>query len=170
MEPLLNYSMRALVGFPNATIRDFRKLLNPHDHTLRTAVCNDPSIDEATRDFWKAYARNSYYTKSYDPLMNQMDKLLLPPIVDILSTQSFSFHQELNTNARILFLDISTLSGIEAKVIAQLLIASIDKAILKRDKMPESAYIPYSFFIDEWQTYADIAGESLQEIALRLRK
>src|SRR5262249_17850402 len=62
------------------------------------------------------------------------------------------------------------LPGLEAQITAQLLIATIQQTILRRDKMPEADYLPYFMYIDEFQTYADTNEKTITEMTERLRK
>lgn len=83
-----------------------------------------------------------------------------------------SFHRELNENARILLIDLSNFSrdSLESKITAQLLIATIQQTMLRRDKMPKANYIPYFMYIDEFQNYADTNEKSIGDMAEQLRK
>jgi hypothetical protein len=52
----------------------------------------------------------------------------------------------------------------------QLLIAQIQQTIFHRDPMPESTYIPYALYIDEFQTYATTGEQSFIETLNKARK
>jgi len=101
-----------------------------------------------------------------------MANLLRPPLFDIFSINSLSFHREINEHARILLVDLSNFSrdSMEAKISAQLLIATIQQTILRRDKMPKADHIPYFMYIDEFQNFADTNEKSIGDMAEQLRK
>jgi DNA helicase HerA-like ATPase len=170
MEPLIQNAVYALLQRPESTFADLARLIDPHDLKLRSAVKNDPNIDEATRTFWQRYERSTYYQKSFEAVLNRLNPFFRPPISTILATPSLSFKTELNQDRRIIFLNLSRLRGMEAATIGQLLLAEIQQSLLVRDELPEDSRIPYFLYIDEFQTYAGDSEQSLITILNGARK
>ena len=57
-----------------------------------------------------------------------------------------------------------------AQIMGQLLMAQIQQTIFRRDPLPESTYIPYSLYVDEFQTYAQTSEQSFIETLNKARK
>jgi hypothetical protein len=155
---LLNHTMYALTGRPNTTLNDLRRLIDPKERALHVEIASDSRVDTITREFWRDYATEGANAMVYRNLSSRIVPLLRPPLFDIFSTQSLSFHRELNEHARIVLIDLSNMGSRdsqEAKIASQLLIATIHQTMLRRDKMKEADYIPYFMYIDEFQQYAD---------------
>ena len=93
MSTLMQNCIYALLQRPNSTLETLEKLIDPHDDTLRRQIASDGRIDDRTRRFWTRYQASNYYTSVYEPIMNRLDPLFRPPLVDVLTTHSFSFHQ-----------------------------------------------------------------------------
>lgn len=161
----------ALIQYPNSTIHDIDRLLDPTNHTLRNAIAAASFIDERTRRFWGTYDRSTYYKTTYEPIMNRLDPLLRPPLSTILSTSSFSLHEMLNSDTpHIFFFDLSKLRGLHTTIIGQLLIASVQQALIRRESIPEAHRIPAFCYIDEFALYAADAEQSFIDLFERARK
>jgi hypothetical protein len=145
MQTLLNNAMHALIGRPTATINELRRLLDPKERALHREVANDPDVDDYTREYWESYAAEGANALVYRNLTRRMANLLRPPLFDIFSTHSLSFHREVNERARIILLDLSNFprDSMEAKITSQLMIATVQQTILRRDKIRKEHYIPY---------------------------
>lgn len=170
MTTMLQNASYALIQRKNSRLLDLDTLLNPSNNTLRYKVAQDPTIDERTRHFWDAYNSSSYYKSAYEPVVNRLDPFFRPPHATILSTNSFSWDDVLNKKPHIIFCNLSRLKGMEAQIMGQLLIAQIQQTIFHRDPKPESSYIPYALYIDEFQTYATTGEQSFIETLNKARK
>jgi hypothetical protein len=172
MQTLLNNAMHALIGRPTASINELRRLLDPKERVLHREVAHDPDIDDYTREYWETYAAEGANALVYRNLTRRMANLLRPPLFDIFSTHSLSFHREINERARIILLDLSNFprDSMEAKITAQLMIATVQQTILRRDKIPKEHHIPYFMYIDEFQNFADTNEKSIGDMAEQLRK
>lgn len=170
MKPMLRNAVYALLQRPQSTFTDLCRLIDPHDPTLRKAVVNDPNMDEATRTFWERYETSAYYKRSYEAVQNKFDAFLRPPISTILSSPSFSLQDEINTERRIIFLDLSQLQGDDVRTMGQLLLAQIQQAVRARDGLPENNLIPYYLYIDELQRFAKDSEDSVREMFNEARK
>jgi hypothetical protein len=108
----------------------------------------------------------------YRNLIARMANLLRPPLFDIFSTHTISFHRELNERSRIVLIDLSSFSrdSLESAISAQLLIATIQQTMLRRDKMRKQDYLPYFMYIDEFQNFADTNKKSIEAMTEQLRK
>jgi hypothetical protein len=172
MQTLLNNAMHALIGRPTASINELRRLLDPKERALHREVANDPDVDDYTREYWETYASEGANALVYRNLTRRMANLLRPPLFDIFSTHSLSFHREINERARIVLLDLSNFprDSMEAKITSQLMIATVQQTILRRDKIRKEDYIPYFMYIDEFQNFADTNEKSIGDMAEQLRK
>ena len=172
MQTLLNNAMHALIGRPTATINELRRLLDPKERALHREVANDPDVDDYTREYWESYAAEGANALVYRNLTRRMANLLRPPLFDIFSTHSLSFHREVNERARIILLDLSNFprDSMEAKITSQLMIATVQQTILRRDKIRKEDYVPYFMYIDEFQNFADTNEKSIGDMAEQLRK
>jgi hypothetical protein len=156
MSTLMQNCIYALLQRPNSTLETLEKLIDPHDSTLRHQIASDSRIDERTRRFWTRYQASNYFTSVYEPIMNRLDPLFRPPLVDILTTNSFSFHKLLNQRWNsIMFFDLSSLRGIEKLIIGQLIISTVQQTLFRRDHLPENQRYPYYLYIDEFQEFAN---------------
>jgi hypothetical protein len=170
MTTLMQNIAYALLQLPDATILDFDKLLIPHDNSFRQRVATAESIDTRTRQFWTHYDSSTYYKSTYDPVVNRLDPFLRPPLATILSTPALSFHKALNgERPKILFLNVSKLRGEQAAILGQLIIATIQQTLLRREQIPDAARIPYFFYIDEFSLFT-IAEQSFIDLFERARK
>jgi len=170
MTTLVQNAAYALVQRKGSTLVDFERLLDPQDPVLRHEIITSPDIDARTRKFWSGYDGSTYYKSTFEPIINRLDPFLRPPLVNTITKNSFSFHEQLNKNPRIFFFNLSRLRGLQAQVIGQLLIAQIQQTLLLRDEIPEAKRIPYFLYIDEFQTYADLSEGSMIDLFNRARK
>jgi Type IV secretion-system coupling protein DNA-binding domain len=170
MTTMLQNAAYALIQLKNSRLLDLDTLLNPSNNSLRYKVARDPAIDERTRNFWQNYDSSSYYKSAYEPVVNRLDPFFRPPHATILSTNSFSWDDVLNKKPHIILCNLSRLKGMEAQIMGQLLIAQIQQTIFHRDPLPESTYIPYALYVDEFQTYATTGEQSFIETLNKARK
>jgi len=171
MRTLFQNMVSALLQYPDATIRDLERLVDPDDASLRREVATHEAIDERTQRFWKRYEESTFFQGIQENVMNRFEMLLRPPLVDVLTTNSFSFHNLLNEQSKsILLFDLSGLRGEDQRVFGQLLLASIQQTLFRRDARPESEYHSYYMYIDEFQTFAHTATDSMLELFNKTRK
>jgi len=171
MSTLMQNCIYALLQRLNSTLETLEMLIDPHDDTLRRQIASDTRIDERTRRFWTRYQASNYYTSVYEPIMNRLDPLFRPPLVDVLTTNSFSFNQLLNERRHsIMFFDLSSLRGIEKLIIGQLIISTVQLTLFRRDHLPENARYPYYLYIDEFQEFANTSEDAMRELFNRTRK
>lgn len=169
---LLNNVMYALIGRPNTTLSDLRRLIDPKERAFHKEIADDSHVDSETRAFWATYATEGANAMVYRNLIARMANLLRPPLFDIFSTHTISFHRELNERSRIVLIDLSSFSrdSLELAISAQLLIATIQQTMLRRDKMRKQDYLPYFMYIDEFQNFADTNRKSIEAMTEQLRK
>lgn len=170
MQPLLQNAIYGLLQHPSATLQELDRLLYPPDPSFRHELCRLPHLDERTRKFWQDYDKSTYYKGAYEPVVNRLDPFFRPPLIDILSTPSFSFQHVLNERPTIFFADLSKLRGVQSQVVGQLLLAHIQQTLLHRDTQPEEQRLPFFLFIDEFQTYAATSEGALIDLLNRARK
>jgi hypothetical protein len=171
---LLSHALYALTGRPNTTFSDLSRLIDPKERAFHMEIANDSRVDNVTRKFWATYATEGANAMVYRNLNDRLTILLRSSLFEVFSTQSLSFHRELNEHARIFLIDLSTFGSRisrEARIAAQLLIPTIHEAFSRRNTIPEEAnYIPYFMYIDEFQHFADMNEESIGDMAEQLRK
>ena len=170
MTTLMQGAAYALLQLPHATILDFDKLLTPYDNVFRHAIASNEAIDARTRQFWAHYDDSTYYKSTYDPVINRLDPFFRPPLSTILSTSALSFHEALNSpRPRILFCNVSKLRGEQAATLGQLIIATIQQTLLRREQIPEKDRTPYLLYIDEFSTFTT-SEQSFIDLFERARK
>ena len=170
MTTLMQNIAYALLQIPDATILDFDKLLTPHDNAYRRHITQANILDPRTRQFWTHYESSTYYKSTYDPVINRLDPFLRPPLATILSTPALSFHDALNGDRpRILFCNLSKLRGEQAAILGQLIIATIQQTLLRREQIKETDRTPYFFYIDEFSTFTT-SEQSFIDLFERARK
>ena len=170
MTTLMQNIAYALLQLPDATILDLDTLLTPHDNSYRRAISQATTIDPRTRQFWTHYDDSTYYKSIYDPVINRLDTFLRPPLSTILSTPALSFHDALNgTRPRILFCNLSKLRGAQAAILGQLIIATIQQTLLRREQIKENNRTPYFFYIDEFSVFTT-SEQAFVDLFERARK
>jgi len=170
MSTLMQNVAYALLQLPDTTILDFDPLLDPKNNTLRDALLNAPDVDQRTKRFWEQYADQTYYTSTYAPVINRLEPFFRPPLSITLSTPSFTFAEALNgTQPRIIFLNLSKLRGVQAQILGQLCIATIQQTLLRREQISEQNRLPYMFYIDEFSMFTT-SEQSFIDLFERARK
>jgi len=171
MEPVLDEGISALIQHEGAVVTDLARLIDPHDDTFRRAIISSPHMREGTREFWANYEKSSYYQRSYDALRNALRPFFQAPLKEVLSVSSFSFDDVINgSHARILFCNLSGLPESSRKIVGQLFTASVQQALVRREKIPVSQYRETFFYIDEFALYAANTEQSFKELFFGARK
>lgn len=167
MAPTLSNCIYALLA-TNGTLADVPKLLDLGDDSYRKSISG--KLDEPTRDWFKKYESSTYYKDVYEPIINRLQPLLRPPLSATLATPSLDFSELLNHRSSIVLCNLSKLRGFQAEIVGQLLLATFQQTFFERDLIPEPQRLPYFFYMDEFQTYASNAEQSLKDFLTRARK
>lgn len=169
MVPVIDNIVSVLVRRPHATFADVLQLIDPGNKTIRAVLKTDPTLTPKERDFWKQYDDSTYYQQAYGAVYNRFNPFTESPIDVALASSSFSFKHLLNSGRYIVFLDLSELRGQTLVTMGQLLLATIEQALLSRNP-DDPNLIPYSLFIDEFQKYAEDSEETLKGLYNGARK
>ena len=169
MRPLLSNAIYALIE-GGLTLSDFPKLIDPYDNSHRNKLLARGVLDERTQDFFEKYDKSTYYKGAYEPIINRLDALLRPPLVDVLTTSALDFSYLLNKKKSIILCNLSSLRGMQAEIVGQLLLATFQQTFFQRDAMEQKYLKPYFFYMDEFQTYATANENSLKDFLTRARK
>jgi len=171
METLLNRGIRALLQRKDASILDFRPLLNPHDSTLRDAIIADTNTDEYTRAFWEEdFENDNYFKSTFSPVMNRLSPFFEPPLSITFAIDSIRWDEQINKHQRIIFFDLSRLRANLQRIVGQLLLSQLKQVLFLRDAMPEKDRLPYFAYLDEAQTYTGESEDDLINFFVRARK
>jgi hypothetical protein len=169
MRTVVKRAVSALLQIPNATFKDFARLINPRDSSLRDTVTAARSIDPETRQFWAEYEQNTYFKNAYGSVLNRLSDFLSPPLSTVFSTHTLSW-KDILSKPSIVFLDLSRITGDPQETAGQLLIAAIQTALYERIQLPESRRLPYYYiYIDEFAKFIG-AEESFRDLFARIRK
>jgi len=172
MKPILQSAIDALVSIQQGkTLRDLESLIDPEGAHMRQQVLASPDVPERTKRFWAQYADSSVARTGSEPLLRRLLPLFQEPLLTTLSMASFNFSEQINLYSRVLMLDLSALRGRQQQMVGQFLIALIRETFYARDVLvPDQHYLPYFFYIDEFQEYAGHSEEALRQIFRGLRK
>ena len=172
MEAILRHSLYLLVQIPGSTLLDFPKLLNrQRDDFRRWAVtqCPDPEI----RQFWtETYP--SYPKDAHLPLTNRLSRFLRPRMIRNLLCSpgpSLNVRQAMDTGKVLCFpLSDGILGETNAKLLGQLITSKIQLAAMSRADIPQSQRRPFFVYLDEFQSFVNVAATSYEKLLSRSRK
>jgi hypothetical protein len=167
MSPILHNAFAALVGQPDMTLWEVKRLLE--DQPFREEVART-TADEYVKSFWlDTYPR---YPKGADlPIINRLDQFLRPPTIRKTlchPESSFSIHDAL-AHRRILFLDLFGLSEENRLLLGQMLLSKFQLELMQREVSggPQESFYLYA---DEFQSFAGVAEGTWRELLSRGRK
>ena len=171
MTTVVNHAVYALLQTRDASILDISRLLNLRSPDFRRKLVGNLDIDSYTREFWEQYDSSGYYRGADEPVINRFTDFFRPPLSTVLTVNSFSFDKILNGNHPfIFFANLSRLRGLPATITGQLLLATIQQAMLRRESIPERERRPVYMYIDEFAMYAQTSEQSLIDLFERARK
>jgi hypothetical protein len=173
MTPILRNALMVFVGRPGATLLDVRRFIDRDDPSaaaFRAEVAR--TIPDAyLRDFWlSTYER---YPKGADiPIINRLDQFLAPPAVRrALCTPGLSVSiRKAVAQKKILLLDLSRLAPDDMQLLGQMLLASIQIEVMRREEIRLDERTPFFLYADEFQTFAGTAEGTWRELLSRGRK
>lgn len=165
--PILGNAFACLTGRPGVTLWDLKRIL--HDQRFRDRVLADTE-DPYVREFWLS-TYPTYPKGSHLPILNRLDQFLRPPAIRRAfchPTSSFSIRETLE-DSKILLLDLSHLDPQSMMLLGQLLLASFQLELMRRERLPEEERTPYHLYADEFQTFAGVAEGTWRELLSRGR-
>lgn len=152
MRTLIYNAVSGLLQYPEATLHDLGRLLNPHHDDFRREITHSCVVDDHTRAFWRAYPERHDIHHASLILYNHFASLLTPPLVTVLSMTSFSFSKVLYTKPHVLFFNLAPLEGMQIQVVGQLILTQILR-YLKMRSTREASPVTWSLYLDEFQAY-----------------
>jgi hypothetical protein len=167
MQPILQNAFAVLVGRPDATLWDVKRLLT--DPAFRDRIVTT-TADPYIREFWETTFPR--FAKGADlPLLTRLDHFLRPPAVRRClchPVSSFSIRAALR-EGKVLLLDLFGLSEETRAVVGQMLLSKFQIELMRRELSGGS---PPTFFLycDEFQTFAGFAEGVWRELLSRGRK
>jgi hypothetical protein len=172
MKPILQNAIDALVYMrAGKTLRDLEALIDPEVPTVRREVLRSANVSDRTKRFWGSYEDSTTARTGFQPLLHRLRPLLEEPLLTTLSMASFNVNEELNRHARVLCIDLSGLQGSQQRMVGQLVIALLRETFYARDvQSKEQDFLPYYWYIDEFQQYAGHSEAALLEVFNGLRK
>ena len=166
MQPILQNALGLLVGQPDMTLWEVKRLLE--DKAFRDEMVQKNS-DEYIQGFWlDTYPR---YSKGADvPIINRLDQFLRPPAIrkTLCHPQSsFSIRKAL-TEGQILFIDLFGLSEENRLLLGQMILSKFQ--LLMRRELAGGSHKPFYLYADEFQSFAGVAQGTWRELLSRGRK
>ena len=166
--PILGNAIACLAGQPGATLWDMRRLLL--DPTVRERMAR-ATDDGYVREFWLS-TYPTYPRGSHLPILNRLDQFLRPPPIRRAfchPVSSFSIRSVLERQG-ILFLDLSRLDPESMRLLGQLLLASFQLELMRREVQSEPERQPVHLYADEFQSFAGVAEGTWRELLSRGRR
>lgn len=157
---------RALAGYPRATFDHIRPLLT--DRSFRSAVLAK-STDPQLLSFWSSYDR--FPKGSELPFLARIDQLTGSNARSILCRANSTFSLPEVLDRGVFLADLSALDPDAFAVVASLLLARIQHALLRRDRLPEADRPFVSILLDEFHLLAQSGSEyTFRQLLSRSRK
>lgn len=170
MHNLMQNSVRTLLQLPDTSFQDLRALLKPVS-PLRASLPTHPKLDDITREYWRdEYEKGSYIKKSAEALLSRLGAFFMSPLSFTVSVASFPFQEALNGRRSVFFFDLSRIHGNQEAILGQLIVSHILQTLLGRDSENEADRMPYHFYIDEFQRFAEQSESAFRDLFNRARK
>ena len=172
MSEILRQALYALIERPGSTLLDMEKLFDREDPAFRNEVIRE-SKDEGTIHFW----RDVYPQMPKDahlPITNRLGRIVRPRMIrNILCNpqNSLDFRKAID-NKKILLFNLSDgiLGEANSQLLGQLIVSKFQMAVMSRADTSKYEREPFYLYIDEFQTFTNIATTSYEKILSRARK
>jgi hypothetical protein len=172
MDEILRQTFYALLERPGSTLLDIRRLLSPHDSSLRQEIIRT-STDEETIEFFRDIYP-SYPKDAYLPITTRISKLTRVKVVRSLlcqSRQSLNFREAMDDGKILLFSLADGIIGEQtSQLLGQLIVAKIQMAVMSRADTPKAARRPFFLYLDEFSTFTGVNEKSYEKMLSRARK
>jgi len=172
MSEILRQALYALIERPGCTLLDVEKLLDRNDPAFRNEIIRE-SKDEGTIHFW----RDVYPQMPKDahlPITTRLGRIVRPRMIrNILCNpqNSLDFRKAID-NKKILLFNLSDgiLGEANSQILGQLIVSKFQMAVMSRADTSKFEREPFYLYIDEFQTFTNIATTSYEKILSRARK
>jgi len=172
MDEILRQAIYALLEKPGSTLLDMERLLDRGDPTFRNEVIRG-SKDSDTVHFW----RDVYPQMPKDahlPITNRLGRIVRPKVIrNILCNleNSLNFRDAIDTGKILLFnLSDGILGEANSQLLGQLIVSKFQTAVMSRADTAKYERQPFYLYIDEFQTFTNVATASYEKILSRARK
>lgn len=172
MDEILRQAFYALIERPDSTLLDMERLFNRNDPAFRNEIIRE-SKDESTIRFW----RDVYPQMPKDahlPITNRLGRIVRPRMIrNILcnSQNSLDFRKAIDSKKILLFnLSDGMLGEANSQILGQLIVSKFQMAVMSRTDTSKYERVPFYLYIDEFQTFTNIATASYEKILSRARK
>jgi hypothetical protein len=172
MLPILRNSFYALLERKGSTFLDMYKLLSRSEPSLREEIIENTQNPTVARFFYEDYP--SMDKNAHLPITNRLDSFVGSNAVrNILCSpaSSFSLSEVMDDKKIILFnLSDGILGQENSQLIGQLIVSKFQQSLMARANIPEKRRVPFTLYIDEFQSFTSAAQESYEKILSRARK
>ena len=172
MNEILRQTIYALLERPNTTLLDVGRLLDPNDRTLRDAVIRE-SDDPDTVHFFK-HVYPLMPKDAHLPIVNRISRLTRPKTIRNVLCQrenAFSFREAMDSGKIMLFnLSDGILGEANSQLLGQLIVSKFQIATMSRAAQSKRQRQHFWLYIDEFQTFTDVATTSYEKLLSRARK
>lgn len=172
MEAILRHALYALMQVPGATLVDLQKVLDRGRSEYRQWIVSQ-CPDEEIRHFWRE-TYPSYPKDAHLPLTNRLSRFLRPKVVrSFLATPgpSLNIRQAMDSGKILCFnLADGTLGESNARLLGQLIVAKLQLAAMSRADTPKENRRPFYIYLDEFQSFVNVATTSYERLLSRSRK
>lgn len=159
-------TFRALATYPGATFDTIRPFLT--DRTFRAKVLAK-TTDARCKEFWQLFER---FPKGAElPFLARIDQIVGSSARSILCRPRSSFSVSRTLDRGILLVDLSALDPDSFRLTAQLFLARVQLALMKRDRLAEGSRPFVSIVLDEFHLLAGEGSEyTFRQLLSRSRR
>lgn len=172
MDQILRQAIYALLERPGTTFLDVPRLLDPHDSSFRETVARESRDPETARFFRETYEQLP--DEAHVPIINRLGRFIRPRTVRNVLCQpvnTLNFREAMDTGKILLFnFSDGILGETNASILGQLVVSKFQLATASRADMPKDQRRNFWLYMDEFQTFVDVATDSYEKMLSRARK
>ena len=172
MNQILRQTLYALLERENTTLLDIEPLLDRNDSTFRDEVIRESKGPDVVHFFQNVYPQ--YPKDAHLPILNRLGRLARPKAVRNVLCQpenSFNFREAMDSGKILLFnLSDGILGEANSQLLGQLIVSKFQMATMSRANVAKSSRRHFWLYIDEFQTFIDVAATSYEKMLSRARK
>ena len=172
MNEILRNTLYALLEKPNTTLLDIARLLDPHDSTFRDEVVRETEDPDTVHFFKNVYPQ--FPKDAHLPIINRIGRLTRPKYIrNVLCNpeNSLNFRDAMDSGKIMLFnLSDGILGENNSQILGQLIVSKFQMATMSRAAQAKTERKHFWLYIDEFQTFTNVATTSYEKILSRARK
>lgn len=171
MEYIMNNSILALIGFPDATLMGINRMLSDEDYREKViSVVKDPVV----KAFWDvefASYSDKYKQEAVAPIQNKIGQFLSASVIRniVAQVKSTINIREIMDTRKIFIMNLSKgrIGEDSSRLLGGMLITKIQLSAMERVDTPEKERKDFFLYVDEFQNFAT---ESFSNILSEARK